>query len=69
MPSIDDIRTTAERISGNPTSGAVRLFIDDLITALWDEAVSVADSLGRFDDQPTSDAIPVTELREQPRLQ
>ncbi len=55
MPSIDNIRTTAERISGNPTSGAVRLFIDDLITAL--------------DDQPTSDAIPVTELREQPRLQ
>ena len=55
MPSIDDVRATAERISGNPTSGAVRLFIDDLITAL--------------DDQPTSDAIPVTERREQPRLQ
>jgi hypothetical protein len=56
MPSIDDIRATAERISGNPSSGAVRLFIDDLITALDDE-------------QPDSDAIPVTELREQPRLQ
>ena len=56
MPSIDNIRTTAERISGNPTSGDVRLFIDDLIHALNDE-------------QPDSDAIPVTELREQPRLQ
>ena len=55
MPSIDDIRTTAERISGNPTSGDVRLFIDDLITAL--------------DDQSDTDAIPVTERREQPRLQ
>ena len=55
MPSIDDVRATAERISGNPTSGAVRLFIDDLIHAL--------------DDQPDSDAIPVTERREQPRLQ
>ena len=55
MPSIDNIRTTAERISGNPTSGDVRLFIDDLITAL--------------DKQPDIDAIPVTELREQPRLQ
>jgi hypothetical protein len=57
MPSIDDVRATAERISGNPTSGAVRLFIDDLITALDD------------DSQPDSDAIPVTERREQPRLQ
>ena len=57
MPSIDDVRTTAERISGNPTSGAVRLFIDDLIHALDD------------DTQPTSDGIPVTERREQPRLQ
>lgn len=56
MPNIDDIRTTAERISGNPTSGPIRLFIDDLITAL-------------DDDQPDSDAIPVTERREQPRLQ
>ena len=56
MPSIDDVRATAERISGNPTSGAVRLFIDDLIHAL-------------DDDQPDSDAIPVTERREQPRLQ
>ena len=55
MPSIDDVRATAERISGNPTSGDVRLFIDDLINAL--------------DDQPTNDAIPVTERREQPRLQ
>ena len=57
MPDIDDIRTTAERISGNPSSGAIRLFIDDLITALDD------------DTQPTSDGIPVTERREQPRLQ
>ena len=57
MPSIDDVRATAERISGNPTSGAIRLFIDDLITALDD------------DTQPTGDAIPVTERREQPRLQ
>lgn len=57
MPSIDDVRATAERISGNPTSGAVRLFIDDLIHALDD------------DTQPDSDAIPVTERREQPRLQ
>jgi len=53
MPSIDTIRTTAERISGNPTSGNVRLFIDDLIHALNDD----------------TDAIPVSELREQPRLQ
>ena len=57
MPSIDDVRTAAERISGNPTSGAVRLFIDDLITALDD------------DTQPEGDGIPVTERREQPRLQ
>ena len=56
MPSIDDVRATAERISGNPSSGNIRLFIDDLIHAL-------------DDDQPTSDAIPVTERREQPRLQ
>jgi len=55
MPSIDDVRATAERISGNPTSGDVRLFIDNLIHAL--------------DEQPDTDAIPVTELREQPRLQ
>ena len=57
MPSIDDVRNTAERISGNPTSGDVRLFIDDLIHALDDNT------------QPDSDAIPVTERREQPRLQ
>ena len=57
MPTSDDVRATAERISGNPTSGAIRLFIDDLITALDD------------DTQPTDDAIPVTERREQPRLQ
>ena len=57
MPDINDIRTTAERISGNPTSGAIRLFIDDLITALDD------------DTQPEGDGIPVTERREQPRLQ
>ena len=57
MPSIDDIRATAERISGNPSSGAVRLFIDDLIHALDD------------DSQPDSDTIPVTERRVQPRLQ
>ena len=57
MPTSDDIRHTAERISGNPTSGAIRLFIDDLITALDDE------------QRADSDAIPVTERREQPRLQ
>ena len=57
MPSIDDVRTTAERISGNPSSGAIRLFIDDLIHALDDDTHS------------DSDAIPVTERREQPRLQ
>jgi hypothetical protein len=56
MPTSDDVRATAERISGNPSSGAIRLFIDDLITAL-------------DDDQPDSDSIPVTERREQPRLQ
>ena len=56
MPTSDNVRATAERISGNPTSGAIRLFIDDLITAL--------------DDKPTdSDSILVTERREQPRLQ
>lgn len=58
MPDIDDIRATAERISGNPSSGSIRLFIDDLITALNDNT------------QPEdSDGIPVTERREQPRLQ
>ena len=56
MPSSDNVRTTAERISGNPSSGPIRLFIDDLITAL--------------DQQPAdNDTIPVTERREQPRLQ
>ena len=55
MPDIDDVRNAAERISGNPSSGAIRLFIDDLITAL--------------DQQQDSDTIPVTERREQPRLQ
>ncbi len=57
MPSIDDIRTTAERISGNPSSGSIRVFIDDLIIALDD------------DTQPTDDGIAVTERRERPRLQ
>ena len=58
MPTSDDVRATAERISGNPTSGPIRLFIDDLITALDDNT------------QPSdSDTIPVTERREQPRLQ
>ena len=57
MPDINDVRATAERISGNPSSGAIRLFIDDLIHALDDNT------------QPDSDAIPVTERREQPRLQ
>ena len=52
MPTINAVRATAERISGNPTSGDVRLFIDDLITALNED----------------SDAIPVTELREQQKL-
>ena len=55
MPTSDNVRATAERISGNPSSGAIRLFIDDLITAL--------------DQQQDSDSIPVTERREQPRLQ
>ena len=55
MPTSDNVRATAERISGNPTSGPIRLFIDDLIHAL--------------DQQPDSDTIPVTERREQPRLQ
>ena len=58
MPDIDDIRATAERISGNPSSGSIRLFIDDLITAL-DDNTQPEDSAG----------IPVTERREQPRLQ
>jgi hypothetical protein len=66
MPTIDDIRATAERISGNPTSGDVRLFIDDLIHAL-DFIDDLIHALN--DEQPDSDAIPVTELREQPRLQ
>ena len=57
MPTSDNVRATAERISGNPSSGAIRLFIDDLITALDD------------DNQPDNDTIPVTERREQPRLQ
>ena len=57
MPTSDNVRATAERISGNPTSGPIRLFIDDLIHALDN------------DTQPTGDAIPVTERREQPRLQ
>ena len=56
MPNIDDVRTTAERISGNPSSGAIRLFIDDLIHALNDKEAEY-------------DGIPVTERREQPRLQ
>ena len=55
MPTSDNVRATAERISGNPSSGAIRLFIDDLIHAL--------------DQQPDNDTIPVTERREQPRLQ
>ena len=36
MPTSDNVRATAERISGNPTSGLIRLFIDDLIHALLD---------------------------------
>ena len=55
MPTSDNVRATAERISGNPTSGPIRLFIDNLITALNEPA--------------DSDTIPVTERREQPRLQ
>ena len=64
MPDIDDVRATAERISGNPSSGAIRLFIDDLIHALDEMGIeqTAAAYLSR-------EGIPVTERREQPRLQ
>ena len=54
MPSLDQIRQTAERISGNPDNGNIRTFINELMDALEPE---------------TTDSIPVTEQREQQRLQ
>lgn len=54
MPSLDEIRQTAERISGNPDNGTIRSFINELLEALEPE---------------TADIIPVTERREQQRLQ
>lgn len=54
MPSLDQIRQTAERISGNPDNGDIRSFINELMDALQPE---------------TTDSIPVTEQREQQRLQ
>lgn len=53
MPSLDQIRQTAEKISGNPDSGDIRAFISELLEALEPE---------------TADSIPVTERREQQRL-
>lgn len=54
MPSLDTIRQTAEKISGNPDNGDIRSFINELMEALEPE---------------TTDSIPVTEKREQQRLQ
>ena len=54
MPSLDEIRQTAERISGNPDNGTIRSFINELLEALEPE---------------TAEIIPVTEQREQQRLQ
>ena len=54
MLSLDQIRQTAEKISGNPDSGTIRSFINELMEALEPE---------------TTDSIPVTEQREQQRLQ
>ena len=53
MPRLDQIRQTAERISGNPDNGDIRSFINELLEALEPE---------------TTDSIPVTEQREQQRL-
>ena len=53
MPSIDQIRKTAEAISGNPDNGNIRAFINELLEALEPE---------------TADTIPVVEQREQQRL-
>ena len=53
MPSLDQIRQTAERISGNPDNGNIWAFINELLEALEPE---------------TADSIPVTERREQQRL-
>ena len=53
MPSLDQIRQTAEKISGNPDNGIIRSFINELMEALEPE---------------TADIIPVTEQREQQRL-
>ncbi len=55
MPSLDDIRKTAEKISGNPDNGTIRAFIDELMNTLQ--------------TTETADGIPVTEQREQQRLQ
>jgi hypothetical protein len=54
MPSLDQIRQTAEKISGNPDNGTIRSFIDELM-----ETLQTAE---------TADSIPVTEQREQQRL-
>ena len=53
MPSLNEIRQTAERISGNQDNGTIRSFINELMEALEPE---------------TADIIPVTEQREQQRL-
>ena len=54
MPSLDQIRQTAEKISGNPDSGAIRAFINELMETLQ--------------TTETIDSIPITEQREQQRL-
>ena len=53
MPSLDQIRQTAEAISGNPDNGTIRTFINELLEAL---------------EPQTADSIPVVEQREQQRL-
>jgi len=53
MPSLNEIRQTAEKISGNPDNGTIRTFINELMEALEPE---------------TTDIIPVTDQREQQRL-
>ena len=53
MPSLNEIRQTAEKISGNTDNGTIRSFINELMAALEPE---------------TADIIPVTEQREQQRL-
>lgn len=56
MPSLDQIRQTAEKISGNPDNGDIRAFINELLNALDAKEAEY----GR---------IPVVEQREQQRLQ